>query len=70
VEDEEEENETPLTRKNSRQFVASGGSSGVPSPALSALIGLQELSMTNFDQALEDMVPENLLLEPADVDAT
>jgi hypothetical protein len=70
VEDEEEENETPLTRKNSRQFVASGGSSGVPSPALSALIGLQELSMANFDQALEDMVPENLLLEPADVDAT
>jgi hypothetical protein len=70
VEDEEEENETPLTRKNSRQFVASGGSSGVPSPALSALIGLQELSMANFDQTLEDMVPENLLSEPVDVDAT
>src|SRR5688500_16489774 len=31
VEDEEEENEAPLTRKNSRQFIASGGSSGVPS---------------------------------------
>jgi hypothetical protein len=70
VEDEEEENEAPLTRKNSRQFVASGGSSGVPSPALSALIGLQELSMANFDQTLEDMVPENLLSEPMDVDAT
>ena len=40
VEDEEEEDEAPLTRKNSRQFIASGGSSGVPSPALSALIGL------------------------------
>ena len=26
--------------------------------------------MANFDQALEDMVPENLLLEPADADAT
>src|SRR5688500_14848865 len=70
VEDEEEEDEAPLTRKNSRRFIASGGSSGVPSPALSALIGLQELSMANFDQTLEDMVPEDLLSEPVDVDAT
>jgi hypothetical protein len=37
----EEEDEVPLTRKNSRKYVASGESSGVPSPALSALIGLQ-----------------------------
>jgi hypothetical protein len=55
-----------LTRKNSRQYVASGESSGVPSPALSALIGLQELSLANFDQTLEDMVPEDLLSEPVD----
>jgi hypothetical protein len=55
-----------LTRKNSRWYVASGESSGVPSPALSALIGLQELSLANFDQTLEDMVPEDLLSEPAD----
>ena len=40
VGDEEEEDEVPLTQKNSRQFIASGESSGVPSPALSALIGL------------------------------
>jgi hypothetical protein len=66
VDDEEEEDEVPLTQKNSRQFIASGESSGVPSPALSALIGLQELSLTNFDQTLEDMVPEDLLSEPAD----
>jgi hypothetical protein len=33
---------------------------------LSALIGLQELSLANFDQTLEDMVPEDLLSEPAD----
>jgi hypothetical protein len=59
-------NEIPLTRKNSRQFIASGESSGVPSPALSALIGLQELSLANFDQTLEDMVPEDLLSEPVD----
>jgi hypothetical protein len=64
--DGEEEDEVPLTRKNSQQYVASGESTGVPSPALSALIGLQELSLTNFDQTLEDMVPEDLLSEPAD----
>jgi hypothetical protein len=44
--DGEEEDEVPLTRKNS--------------------IGLQELSLANFDQTLEDMVPEDLLSEPAD----
>jgi hypothetical protein len=65
----EEEDEVPLTRKNSRQYVASGESSGVPSPAVSALIGLQELSLANFDQTLEDMVPEDLLSEPVDGDA-
>jgi hypothetical protein len=32
---------------------------------LSALVGLQELSLANFDQTLEDMVPEDLLSEPA-----
>jgi hypothetical protein len=65
-EDDEEEDEIPLIRKNIRRYIASGESSGVPSPALSALIGLQELSLANFDQTLEDMVPEDLLSEPAD----
>ena len=65
-EDEEEEDEIPLVRKNSRRYLTSGERSGVPSPALSALIGLQELSLVNFDQTLEDMVPEDLLSEPAD----
>jgi hypothetical protein len=64
--DGEEEDEVPLTRKNSRQYVASGESSGIPSPALSTLIGLQELTLANFDQTLEDMVPEDLLSEPVD----
>jgi hypothetical protein len=64
--DREEEDEVPLTRKNSRQYIVSGESSGVPSPALSALVGLQELSLANFDQTLEDMVPEDLLSESAD----
>jgi hypothetical protein len=62
----EEEDEIPLIRKNSCRYTASGESSGVPSPALSALIGLQELSLANFDQALEDMIPEDLLSEPVD----
>ena len=65
-EDDEEEDEIPLIRKNSRHYIASGESSGVPSPALSALIGLQELSLANFDQTLEDMVLEDLLSEPTD----
>jgi hypothetical protein len=64
--DEDEEEEIPLIRKNSRRYIASGESSGVPSPALSALVGLQELSLANFDQTLKDMVPEDLLSEPAD----
>jgi uncharacterized protein YjbI with pentapeptide repeats len=65
-EDEEEEEEIPLIRKNSQRYLVSGESSDIPSPALSALVGLQELSIVNFDQALEDMVPEDLLSEPTD----
>jgi hypothetical protein len=53
-EDEEEEDEIPLVQKNSRRYIVSGESSGVPSPALSALIGLQELSLANFDQTCWD----------------
>jgi hypothetical protein len=41
--DEEEEEEIPLIRKNSRHYIVSGESSDIPSPALSALVGLQEL---------------------------
>jgi hypothetical protein len=67
-EDEEEEEEVPLVRKNSRCYRVSGGSSDIPSPALSALVGLQELSIANFDQTLEDVVPEDMLSEPADGD--
>jgi hypothetical protein len=65
-EDEEEEEEIPLIRKNRRRYLVSGGSSDIPSPALSSLVGLQELSIANFDQALKDMVPEDLLSEPTD----
>jgi hypothetical protein len=65
-EDEEEEEEVPLIRKNSRRYIVHGESSDIPSPALSALVDLQELSIANFDQALEDVVPEDLLSEPTD----
>jgi hypothetical protein len=65
-EDEEEEEEIPIIRKNSRRYLVSGESSDIPSAALSALVGLQELSIANFDQALEDVVPEDLLSEPTD----
>jgi hypothetical protein len=65
-EDEEEEEEIPLIRKNSQRYIVSGESSDIPSPALSALVGLQELSLANFDQAIEDVVPEDLLSEPTD----
>jgi hypothetical protein len=66
IDEDEEEEEIPLIRKNNRRYIASGESSGVPSLALSALVGLQELSLANFDQTLEEMVPEDLLLEPVD----
>jgi hypothetical protein len=68
VDEDEEEEEVPLIRKNSRRYRVSGGSSDIPSPALSALVGLQELSIANFDQALKDVVPEVLLSEPTDGD--
>jgi hypothetical protein len=63
-EDKEEEEEVPLIRKNSRHYRGSRGDSDIPSPALSALVSLQELSITDFDQALEDVVPEDMLSEP------
>jgi hypothetical protein len=63
-EDEEEEEEVLLIRKNSRCYRCSSGDSDIPSPALSALVSLQELSITDFDQALEDVVPEDMLSEP------
>jgi hypothetical protein len=63
-EDEEEEEEVLLIRKNSRCYRGSRGDSDIPSPALSALVGLQELSIADFDQALEDVVPEDMLSEP------
>jgi hypothetical protein len=66
IDEDEEEEKIPLIRKNSRRYIVSGESSDIPSPALSSLVGLQELSLANFDQALEDVIPEDLLSESTD----
>jgi hypothetical protein len=63
-EDEEEEEEIPLIHKNSRRYRGSRGDSDIPSPALSTLVSLEYLSITYFDQALENVIPEDMLLEP------
>jgi hypothetical protein len=60
---DQEEEEVPLIRKNSQRYRGSRGDSDIPSPALSALVSLQDLSITGFDQALEDVIPEDMLLE-------
>jgi hypothetical protein len=67
-EDEEEEEEVPLICKNNRHYRGSEGGSDIPSPALSALVSLQGLSISDFDQVLEEVVPEDMLLEPPEDD--
>jgi hypothetical protein len=66
--DEDEEEEVPLIRKNSRLYRGSRGDSDIPSLALSALVSLQDLSIVDFDQTLEDVIPEDMLTEPTDGD--
>jgi hypothetical protein len=66
--EEEEEEEIPLIRKNSRFYRGSAGGSDIPSPALSALVSLRGLSISDFDQALEEVIPEDILSEPPEDD--
>jgi hypothetical protein len=42
--------------------------SDIPMQALTTLVSLQGLSISDFDQALEEIIPENLLLEPPETD--
>jgi hypothetical protein len=63
-EDEEEEEEVLLIRKNGQHYRGSKGDSDIFSPALSALVRFQELSISDFDQALEEVIPEDMLSEP------
>jgi hypothetical protein len=67
-EDEEEEEEIPLIRKNSRRYRGSDGGNDILSQTLSALVSLQGLSISDFDQALEEVVPEDILSEPHEAD--
>jgi hypothetical protein len=66
--EDEEEEEVPLICKNSRHYRGSDGGSDIPSPALSALVSLQGLSISDFDQVLEEVVPEDMLSEPPEDD--
>jgi hypothetical protein len=66
--EEEEEEEIPLIRKNNRHYRGSDGANNIPSQALSALVSLHGLSISDFDQALEEVVPEDILSEPPEAD--
>ena len=60
-EDEEDEEEVlPLIHKNSRSNI----SDDVPIHALSGLVSLQRSTMFAIDHALEEIILEDLLLEP------
>jgi hypothetical protein len=60
-EDEEDEEEVlPLIHKNSRSNI----SDDVPIQALSGLVSLQRSTMFAIDHALEEIILEDLLLEP------
>jgi hypothetical protein len=66
--EEEEEEEIPLICKNNRYYRGSNGGSDIPSQALSELVSLQGLSISDFDQALEEVIPEDILSEPPEAD--
>jgi hypothetical protein len=66
--EEKEEEEIPLIHKNSRHYRGSDRGSDIPSQALSALVSLQGLSISDFDQTLEEVIPEDILLEPPEAD--
>jgi hypothetical protein len=66
--EEEEEEEIPLIRKNIRHYRGSDEGSDIPSQALSALVSLQGLSVSDIDQALEEVVPEDILSESPEAD--
>jgi hypothetical protein len=65
-EDEEEEEEIPLIRKNNHNT----RSSDIPMQALSGLVSLQGLTMSAIDHALEEIIPENLLTKPPEVESS
>jgi hypothetical protein len=60
---EEEEEEVPLIHKNIRLYRGSKGGSDISYLAMSALVSLQGLSISDFDQVMEEVVPEDMLSE-------
>ena len=58
-EEEYEEEIPPIVRKNRH----SKASNDVPIQALSGLVNLQRMTMSAIDHALEEIIPESLLLE-------
>jgi hypothetical protein len=66
LDEDEEEEEVPLIRKNSR----SSRSSDITMQALSGLVSVQGLTMYAIDHALEEIIPEDLLSEPPEVESS
>jgi hypothetical protein len=66
--EDDDEEEVPLIRKNTRLYRGSRGDSDIPSPALSTLVSLQDLSITDFDQTLEDVILEDMVSETTNGD--
>jgi hypothetical protein len=64
--DKDEEEDVPLIRKNSRSY----SSSDIPMQALSGLVSVQGLIMSAIDHALEEIIPEDLLLEPPETESS
>jgi hypothetical protein len=67
-EEEEEEKGIPLIRKNIRHYRGSNWASSIPSQALSTLVSLQGLLISDFHHALEEVIPEDILPEPPKAD--
>jgi hypothetical protein len=63
---EDEEEDVPLIRKNSRSY----SSSDIPMQALSGLVSLQGLTMSAIDHVLEEIIPKNFLLEPPETESS
>jgi hypothetical protein len=66
LDEDDEEEKVPLIRKNSR----SSRSSDFPMQALSGLVSLQGLTMSAIDHALEEIIPEDLLSKPLEVESS
>jgi hypothetical protein len=64
--DEDEEEDVPLIRKNSRSY----SSSDIPMQALSGLVSLHGLTMSTINHALEEIILEDLLLEPPETESS